>query len=100
MTDYDCCMRFAAQLRQIHFHTDGKHEQTDSNLTKEPQRAQGRGSKNKLKRTGRQEPEDRRTEKKARHHLPYHCRLSEMREDPAKHVRYGDDDEELQNEPA
>src|SRR5882724_11508816 len=98
MADYDCCMRSAAQLRHIHFHTDGKHEQTDPNLTEEPQRAQGRSSKNKLKCRGRQQAEDRRTEKNARHHLPYHSRLAKMCKDPANQIRNSDDDEELQNE--
>src|SRR5437870_9908692 len=99
MADYDCCMRFAPQLRHIHFHTDSKHEQTDPNLTKESQRAQGRRSKNKLKRSGRQETEDRRTQKNASHHLPYHSRLAKMRKDPANQIRNGDHNEELQNEP-
>src|SRR5437667_599549 len=98
MTDYDCCMRFAAQLRHIHFHTDSKHKQADPNLTEESQRTEGRRSKNKLKRSGRQETEDRRTEKNPRHHLAHHCRLSKMCKDPANQIRNGDDNKELQNE--
>src|SRR6266566_683237 len=62
--------------------------------------AQGRGSKNKLKCSGRQKTENRWTEKNARHHLPYHCRLFKTRKDPANKVRNGGNNEELQKEPS
>ena len=34
MADYDCCLRFVAQFRHVHFYTDGKHEQADPNWLK------------------------------------------------------------------
>jgi hypothetical protein len=86
-------------LRHVQFHPNGKHEKTNADLTKKPERFKGGGSEDEMESTWSEEPEKRWTQQDASNHFTDHGRLSDAEEKAARNAGGSNDNEELKKEP-
>src|SRR6476619_1421776 len=98
MADHDRRLDLAFQLRYIQFHPDGKHEKTDADLTKKPERFKGGGSEDEMESTRSEEPEKRWTQQDTSDHFTDHGWLPDADEKTAHDARSSNDYEELEKE--